>query len=133
MGEGSMVTIPKYPRLDQSFTSEQIEQMTNIVFGEREKSQHSQKFDCIFVFGGSHPSIWKTTLEAYRKGLSDRIILTGGVKPNVIRHSSWDQGNRSESSVIKQKLVEEGVPEEIILIEERSKIRWRTSCLLGIS
>lgn len=115
-----MVTIPKYPRIDEDFTTEQIEQLTNIVFGKKDELLHNQKFDCIFVFGGSHPGIWKTTLEAYRKRLSNRVILTGGVKPNVIRHSSWDQGNRSEASVIKEQLVKEGVPEEIILKEERS-------------
>lgn len=72
-----MVTIPKYPRIDQEFTNEQIEQMTHIIFGEKGETLYSQKFDCIFVFGGSYPGIWKTTLEAYRKGLSNRIILTG--------------------------------------------------------
>ncbi|TCS95969.1 hypothetical protein [Hazenella coriacea] len=71
--------IPKYPRMNQELTPGQINQLTHIVFGGKNETIHDQKFDCIFVFGGTHPGCWQLSMEnifvfitMVKKGISNR-------------------------------------------------------------
>jgi uncharacterized SAM-binding protein YcdF (DUF218 family) len=114
-----MTEIPKYPEVPP-LTDKQIQKLTNIVFLEGEPFLFKQKYDLIFVFGGSHPGCWKTAYQAYQERLADKILLTGGIKPFVIRHSDWTYGSTSESQVMKGKLLELGVPENSLIVEDRS-------------
>ena len=51
-----------------------------------------QKCDAIFVFGGSHPGNWQAPLEAYRQGLGNRIIVTGGTSLHGMKHQAGITG-----------------------------------------
>lgn len=113
------MSIPKYPEVPD-LTEEQIQALTNIIFLEEALFQYQQKYDLIFVFGGSHPGNWQTAFHAYRDRLADKILLTGGIKPNVIRHKEWKGGDTAESHVMRKQLLKLGVPEKALIIEDRS-------------
>ena len=79
-----------------------------------------QKCDAIFVFGGSHPGNWQAPLEAYRQGLGNKIIVTGGTSLHGMKHPSWNYGDLSDAEVIVNKLLEHGVPKDAIMFEKNS-------------
>ncbi len=108
--------IPKYPEVP-SLTQKQIIDITEIVFY---KEVESKKCDAIFVFGGSHPGNWLTPLDAYKKGLGDFVIVTGGGSLSNMRHPEWNYGSMTEAEVIVKNLVENGVPKEEISYETSS-------------
>jgi len=97
---------------------ELIHEITAIVF--EIPSRSIQSCDIIFVFGGSHPGLWQTAAEAYHKGFSKVIIVTGGHKPGVQPHFTWADGSTPESHVIKRELVKLLVPEDCIFCEDKS-------------
>lgn len=113
---GFQVVIPKYPDVP-TLTKKQIDQITEIVFL---KEITTQKCDAIFVFGGSHPGNWQAPLEAYRQGLGNQIIVTGGTSLHGMKHPSWNYGDLSDAEVIVTKLMEHGVPKDAILFEKNS-------------
>ncbi len=109
--------IPKFPKVPQ-LNSDKISQITKDIFIN--ESMSPKISDVIFVFGGSHPGLWEKSYEAYNKGLGKKIITTGGKKPNVKRHPSWNYDDMAEAEVIANNLIELGVPERDILIEDKS-------------
>lgn len=113
-----MTRIPKFPQVPP-LTDLQIDQLTSIVFLD-EAIISPQPADLIFVFGGSHPGCWETAAQAYLQSLAPLILLTGGSKPNVIRHSTWTYGTTAESHVMRDKLIELGIPLQAIRWEEYS-------------
>jgi len=88
-----------------------IEEITKIIFGE---PVEPKPCDLIFIFGGSHPGLWKNGAEAYFKGYGQNVVVTGGYKQDAIRHHTWMHGQTPESEVIGRELIQLGVPEEII-------------------
>jgi uncharacterized SAM-binding protein YcdF (DUF218 family) len=109
--------IPYYvdpPYLSLSLTDE----IADIIFGD---PVDPKPCDVIFIFGGSHPGLWKNGAQAYFEGLGKDIVATGGYKPNALRHVSWQNDERPESEVIWRELVRAGVPEGDIYIETASK------------
>ena len=111
------MVIPKYPDVP-TLTKKQIDQITEITFL---KEITPQKCDVIFVFGGSHRN-WQAPLEAYRQGLGNQIIVTGGTSLHGMKHPSWNYGDLSEAEVIVNKLMEHGVPKDAIMFETNSSI-----------
>ncbi|USK32551.1 YdcF family protein [Bacillus sp. F19] len=109
--------IPKYPDVPE-LTVKQIRQITEITFY---KEILPTKCDVIFVFGGSHPGNWQAPLEAYNKGFSNQIIITGGSSSSGMRHSDWIYEDISEAEVIVNKLIENGVSRDKIFYETSSK------------
>jgi uncharacterized SAM-binding protein YcdF (DUF218 family) len=93
------------------------EEITAIVFGA---VVEVEPCDVIFVFGGSHPGLWKKTAEAYFLGLGKRIVVTGGYNPAARRHPTWSDGTTPEAHVIRRELVRLQVPEQVIISEGRS-------------
>lgn len=84
----------------------------------------TQKANAIIVLGASQwngkPSpVLKDRLDhalfIYKEKLSNNFILTGGIGEN---------GNMSESQAGKNYLIEKGIAEESIFIEEISKTTW---------
>jgi uncharacterized SAM-binding protein YcdF (DUF218 family) len=81
--------------------------------------------DALLVMGAAqwdgHPSpVFEArlshALDLYRRGVAPRIILTGGVAP----------GDRySEAAVAKDFMLQQGVPEQALLIEETSRTSWQ--------
>jgi uncharacterized SAM-binding protein YcdF (DUF218 family) len=111
--------IPKFPELPP-LTQEQMEEITKLTFLHRDRFDYEKPFDLLFVFGGSYPMIWETAKKAYDQGLAPLILVTGGYKEGATKHESWTYGKTPESRVIRQKLMELGVPGECIFIEDRS-------------
>ncbi|MCH5585425.1 YdcF family protein [Shimazuella sp. AN120528] len=112
--------IPKCPDVPP-LTQEQIDLLTKIVFlDEDQVFPTNKKCDLLFVFGGTHPGCWETAFEIYQAKKVERILVTGGIKPGAIRHSTWKYGDRPEAHVIREKLLELGVSDKVILIEDRS-------------
>ena len=110
------MVIPKYPDVP-TLTKKQIDQITEITFL---KEITPQKCDAIFVFSGSHPGNWQAPLEAYRQGLGNKIIVTGGTSLHGMKHPSWNYGDLSDAEVIVNKLMEHGVPKDAIIFEKNS-------------
>ncbi len=110
--------IPRFPD-PPPFSKAQVAALTRIVFldgpGEPEVC------DLIFVFGGTHPALWRAAAEAYYRGLGQRLLLTGGVNPRgTYRQDSETAGETSEARFLAGKLIEVGVPEEFLIVEESS-------------
>jgi len=101
-------------------TPDLVDEISEIVFGPTAPAPSPEPCDIIFVFGGSHPGLWEKAAEAYFAGLGKEIIVTGGYRRTAQRHSSWTYGTTPEAHVIRRKLIELGVPKEIISYEDRS-------------
>jgi hypothetical protein len=110
------VAIPNFPQ-PPALSAAAIDEITEIVFGAAEPPQPC---DLIFIFGGSHPGLWIAGAEAYHAGLGPKIIATGGYKSTAIRHHTWQHGARPEAFVIRDELVTRGVPEQQVIVEDRS-------------
>lgn len=110
------MAIPKYPDIPR-LSQEQIDELTEIVFGTEKEINNS---DVIFVFGSTHPANYQKAVEAYHKGLGKEIVIAGGSSGSKDKHKEWVYGDESEARVIREKLVENGVPRDKIFIEEKS-------------
>ncbi|MEW9670290.1 YdcF family protein [Ammoniphilus sp. 3BR4] len=87
------------------------------------KSAQGIKSDCAIVLGAA---VWDgrpspamrerldVALGLYQKGMTDRIIVSGGI----------GQGEVSEAQVMRDYLVQKGVPGEAIWLEDRSTSTW---------
>ena len=75
----------------------------------------------LLVFGGTHPGAWRRTLEVFHEVHPKRIFVTGGHKRSGIPHHTWTQGDRPEAEVIREHLVDGGVPPELIVLEKDSE------------
>lgn len=112
--------IPKCPNVPP-LTTTQIKQLTKIIFLEEKLiCPVTKQSDLLFVFGGRHPGCWQTAFQAYQDGIADKILLTGGIKPTSIRHPDWNNGHTPESHVMKVKLLELGVSDNALIVEDRS-------------
>jgi uncharacterized SAM-binding protein YcdF (DUF218 family) len=112
----SQKNIPYYvtpPKLSRSV----IDEITKIIF---DQSVAIKPCDIIFIFGGSHPGLWENGAKAFFNGLGQDIIVTGGYKPNALRHFTWQDEKKAESEVIRRELIKSSVPEEKIFIETQS-------------
>jgi hypothetical protein len=110
------IAIPNTPQ-PPALSPALIDEITGIVF---EKDEPPQPCDLIFIFGGSHPGLWISGAEAYHAGLGPKILATGGYKATAFRHHTWQHGTRAEALVIRDELVMLGVPQEDIVVEDRS-------------
>lgn len=90
-----------------------------VAYAEKDERQ---KADCIIVLGagtnGKTPNaVFRERLNhaitLYREGYADTILLTGGLTPG---------NEHSDSYIAGQYLIEQGVPAEDILLEEKSTI-----------
>ena len=75
-----------------------------------------------YSFSAVHTGNWQAPLEAYRQGLGNKIIVTGGTSLHGMKHPSWNYGDLSDAEVIVNKLLEHGVPKDAILFEKNSSI-----------
>lgn len=100
-----------------SLSAALIDEITEIVFGS---PGPARPCDLIFIFGGSHPGLWVAGAEAYHAGLGPKILATGGYKATAVRHHTWQHGARPEAWVIRDELIARGVPEQQIIVEDRS-------------
>lgn len=109
--------IPKEP-IVPSLNSQEIEYVTTLVFGEEIEPK---KCDVLFVFSGTHSGHWEKTIEAYNKGLSDKIIVTGGRSLTGTAHPDWKHDEETtEADVILSYLFAAGIPKDKITYEKKS-------------
>lgn len=73
-----------------------------------------QKSDLIMLFGSNSKKRVDKTWELWAKGLSNKIIITGG-KPNYI-----EENRKSEAEIFEEDLINLGVPKEKIIVEDKS-------------
>ena len=66
----------------------QIDQITEITFLKEITPQNVMPFSFSAVLTGN----WQAPLEAYRQGLGNRIIVTGGTSLHGMKHPSWNYG-----------------------------------------
>ncbi|MFC7442909.1 YdcF family protein [Laceyella putida] len=111
--------IPKFPDVPP-LNSAQVQALTEITFMRHLAKRTLPQYDLLFVFGSSHPEIWATAARAYHQGIVKRIMITGGYKANAIRHAGWTYGTTPEAQVIRDKLVEWGVPLHLMDWEDQS-------------
>lgn len=76
--------------------------------------------DVCFVFGGSHPGHWDKSIEAFAHLLADQFVVTGGKSSWGLRHHNWNEGEKAEAEVIRDKLLVAGVSSDNLFIEKKS-------------
>ncbi|WP_207999159.1 YdcF family protein [Macrococcus lamae] len=108
--------IPKSPDCPD-LSHEEIEFLTSTVFGLKTAPQTC---DAIFLFSGTHPGHWEKTIEAFDKGYSSKIIVTGGRSITGEVHKDWNYADMTEAEVIIHHLLEAGIPESSIVYENKS-------------
>lgn len=113
------MSIPKFPPVPP-LDSAQVKALTEVAFMRHLAKRTLPQYDLLFVFGGSHPEIWMAAARAYHQGMAKQVMITGGYKPNATRHASWTYGTTPEAHVIRDKLVELGVPSQRIDWEDQS-------------
>jgi len=74
-----------------------------------------RKADCIVGFGNYNCDIAKRAAELWKAGLADKILFTGGLGRNTLGYQSVTEAER-----FAQTAFAEGVPESVVLIENRS-------------
>jgi uncharacterized SAM-binding protein YcdF (DUF218 family) len=120
------MNIPKYPEVP-NLNEDDILHITKKVFI---KSDDILTSDALLIFGGSHPGLWITAIDLYKRGISKKIFVTGGNKESAHKHSSWTYGVTPEADVIKGKLIENNVNEEDICIENTSTNSYENVLLI---
>lgn len=93
-----------------------IQEINKIVY-EQEKVEVKEKCDIGFIFGGVSmiPYRVENGIELYNKKLVDRLLVSGGVG-----FQNLDRKN-TEASKMKKYLLEKGIPERDILVEDSSR------------
>ena len=110
--------IPRFPETPP-LSEAQVGALTRIVF--LDEPGEPEACELIFVFGGTHPALWRATAEAYHRGLGPRLLLTGGANTlETCGGVGESPGKMPEARFLAGKLIEAGVPEECLILEERS-------------
>ena len=110
--------IPRFPDVPP-LSEAQVAALTRVVF--LDGSGEPEACDLIFVFGGTHAALWRAAAEAYHRGLGPRLLLTGGVNPRGTSGGLGETvGKMSEARFLAGNLIEAGVPENRLILEERS-------------
>lgn len=93
----------------------------SIVIRAQAQKHEARRADAILVMGAAQwdgkPSPvlearLTTALSLYRRGLSNRLILTGGIAPGDVQ---------SEAAVARSYMIENGVDPAVLLIEEQGR------------
>lgn len=87
-------------------------QMTELLYKNLEDD--NEKGDLIFVPGSNKAVEYRLpkAIQLYKEGRAKKILFSGGV--------TWEGFDLSEAHLLKQKAIEQGVPEKDILVEDRS-------------
>ncbi|GAE32881.1 YdcF family protein [Halalkalibacter hemicellulosilyticus] len=87
-------------------------QMTELLYKNLEDD--NRKGDLIFVPGSSKAVEYRLpkAIQLYHEGRADKILFSGGV--------TWKGSSLSEAQLLRQKAIEQGVPENDIIVEELS-------------
>ncbi len=83
------------------------------VFDYLSEEDSLEKADFIFVFGNRTYFRIDKAIEVYKKGFAPKLIISGNAP-------IYSQDNTSEAAWLRQHAIEEGIPEESIIVEEKS-------------
>ncbi|WP_010650241.1 YdcF family protein [Oceanobacillus massiliensis] len=87
-------------------------QMTELLYGSTEDDH--KMGDCIFVPGSSKAVIYRLpkAIQLYHAGRAKKLLFSGGVV--------WDGANMCEAELLREKAIEQGVPDKAIFVEDVS-------------
>ncbi|MBP3951880.1 YdcF family protein [Bacillus suaedae] len=87
-------------------------QMTKLLYSDIE--DYGKDGDCIFVVGSSKAIHYRLpkAVELYNAGRASKILFSGGV--------TWSGNDFSEAISLKKEAISLGIPEQDILIEDKS-------------
>jgi len=110
------MNIPKRP-IAPIFLTNYLDHISDVVFGSNDKIYPCE---AMLLFGGSHPGLWETSIKEYNLKIFQYIFVTGGNKGTAQKHETWTYGNSNEADIIELKLIEGGIPKDIIIKENLS-------------
>ena len=113
----TMNPIPKQPEVPD-LTERELNLVETAVFGFENTALQPR---AALVFGGTHPGAWLHTIELYKQYCFEKLFVTGGHKRTGVAHHTWSYDDRPEAEVISEKLLEAGIPEEKLILENRSE------------
>lgn len=100
-----------------------IKAITDFIFAEDEP----QKSDVIMVVGGSYPEAAETAADLWKKGYAPKIMIGGGVSIKTgkfpgsrSKQEMYNKDYADECEFYTDVLVKNGVPQDVILGENKS-------------
>lgn len=87
-------------------------QMTELIYKNLEDD--NEIGDCILVPGSNKAVQYRLpkAIQLYKQGRANKILFSGGV--------IWEDNKLSEAQLLKEKAIEQGIPEEDIIVEDIS-------------
>ena len=87
-------------------------QMTELIY--RNLEDDNEIGDCILVPGSNKAVQYRLpkAIQLYKQGRANKILFSGGV--------IWEGNKLSEAQLLKEKAIEQGIPEEDIIVEDIS-------------
>lgn len=87
-------------------------QMTELIYSNLEDDNKTG--DCILVPGSNKAVEYRLpkAIQLYKQGRANKILFSGGV--------IWEGNKLSEAQLLKEKAIEQGIPEEDIIVEDVS-------------
>lgn len=95
--------------------NQQVYEPLKVLWDYMHLNMQPQKADCIVGFGNYNDQIALRAAELYRQGYSSRVLFTGGLGRNT--EQLW---SKSEAEHFAETAVRAGVPQEAVIIENRS-------------
>lgn len=111
---GAMLTEQLKQHLLGAQPSAGLSDMCNAAYDYLAEEDTEGESDLIFVFGAKTPLRIEKTVELYKKGLGNRILVSGSGP-----HYAED-GKEPEARAYARYAVEHGVPAEVLIIEDQS-------------
>lgn len=96
-------------------TTAEVLQLAKIVWDYHRMNTPLQKADCIFALGSHDTRVAERAAEIYLEGWASLLIFSGGL--GRLTKDAWKE---SEANLFARIALQKGVPEENILIEDRS-------------
>jgi uncharacterized SAM-binding protein YcdF (DUF218 family) len=93
----------------------EVLQLAQIVWDYHQMHHILQKADCIFVLGSHDTRVAERGAELYLQGWAPLLVFSGGL--GRLTKGTWTE---NEAALFARVAVEKGVPENAILIENRS-------------
>ncbi|WP_272508384.1 YdcF family protein [Paenisporosarcina quisquiliarum] len=87
-------------------------QMTELIYSNLEDD--NKNGDCILVPGSNKAVEYRLpkAIQLYKQGRANKILFSGGV--------IWEGNKLTEAQLLKEKAIEQGIPEEDIIVEDVS-------------
>lgn len=114
VSEGEILVNKLIAKILADEVNSELTKILNRIYDYLSEEDKPEEADILFVFGGKTILRAEKALELYKKGLVKKVVLSGG---NPIYSN---EKNRSEADIYKAYLLENGVPEEHSIVENKS-------------